>query len=88
VKLEAEQVVLRDFGAGQEITDVIVNDSGNGFGYWLNAGFIYSMKNGFNVGVDLRYSDASATVQPTGTSESLDLDSGGIHYGILLGYRW
>jgi opacity protein-like surface antigen len=88
VKLDAEQVAFRDFGAGQEVTDLIVNDSGNGFGYWLNAGLIYSMKNGFNVGVDLRYSDASATLQTNYGSESLNLDSGGLHYGILLGYRW
>jgi len=88
MQLDAKQSVFRSFGPQLTATDVLVDDSDSGFGYWLDTGFIFTMKSGFNVGVDLRYSDASATVQPNGTSESLDLDSGGMHYGILLGYRW
>jgi hypothetical protein len=47
-------------------------------GYWLNGGVYWTLGEGFNIGVDLRYS----------TADVEELDIGGTHVGLLLGIHW
>jgi len=71
----------------------LLDNGDTGLGYWLNGGFIYTIGKSFNLGADLRYSDASVTLQPTDlapdeTAPSLDVDAGGFQFGVMLGFHW
>lgn len=52
----------------------------NGIGFWLNGGVYWTLGQGFNIGVDLRYSSADVGEE--------DADAGGTHVGLLLGFHW
>jgi len=88
IRLSAEQVEQVPAGAGGTTSVPVVDDSGSGVGFWLNAGLLYRVGSHFNVGLDLRYSDADADLQPVGSDDSVNLDSGGTQVGLLLGYHW
>jgi hypothetical protein len=62
--------------------------SDSAFGFWANAGVMWRLSERFNLGIDLRYSDASVTIVDDFLEESYDVEAGGMHYGVLLGYRW
>jgi opacity protein-like surface antigen len=71
----------------------LLDNSDTGLGYWLNGGFLYTFGKSFNLGADLRYSDASVSLQPTDLAPgepapSLDVDAGGFQFGVMLGFRW
>ena len=90
-----EGKVVERFSFDDQPSDpfTIVDDSDTGFGYWLDAGFMYTFGRSFNLGVDLRYSDASVTLQGTPLEAgeggpSLDVDGGGTQIGVLLGFHW
>jgi hypothetical protein len=42
----------------------------------------------FNVGLDVRYSDADADLSSDEELPALTVDTGSVHYGIALGYHW
>lgn len=65
-----------------EVTNgfLTVKDDDNGTGFWLNGGVYWTLGQGFNLGVDLRYSSADG--------DDTDLDAGGSHVGLLLGFHW
>jgi opacity protein-like surface antigen len=86
-QLDVKQVESGSFGPGAEFSDVVVDDSDSSFGYWLDVGLLYRF-NRFQIGGDVRYADASATLTPSGGSESLKLDSGGLHAGVFFGWSW
>jgi opacity protein-like surface antigen len=88
IRLEAKQTAYRDFGGGNEFTDVVVDDSSGDFGYWLNAGVVYTVGSHFNLGLDLRYSDADSAVRPNDVEDEIRLDPGAMQYALILGYRW
>jgi hypothetical protein len=73
-------------GVPYDITNVDGDDSG--FGLWLNAGFSYTIGSHFNIGLDLRYSDASVDLATGDELPDLGLDAGGIRYGAMFGYHW
>lgn len=52
------------------------------FGLWINGGVYWSLRDAFNVGIDLRYSDADVSFA------GVDANAGGVHAGLLLGYHW
>lgn len=54
----------------------------NATGYWVGTGMYYSMNNHFNIGVDVRYSQADVTLF------DIDRKAGGIHSGITAGLHW
>jgi outer membrane protein W len=87
IQLDAKQTEFGSF-LGNAFSDVVLDDSDSGLGYWLDAGFIYRLGQSFNLGLDLRYSDSTAELTPVGFTESVKLDSGGTHYGIMVGYHW
>ncbi len=63
-------------GGGQRFSD-----SGDGFGFWMNGGIVWNF-NAFNVGFDLRYTQADVDLDVG------DFEGGGGHAGMLLGYSW
>lgn len=61
-------------------TNVSFDD--NGTGIWLNGGIYWTLGQSFNLGLDLRYSQAEVTFFGE------DVEAGGTHAGIILGYHW
>lgn len=51
-------------------------------GLWLNAGAYFTLSRHFNIGLDLRYTKAETTLFGN------DVEAGGTHAGLLLGYHW
>jgi len=88
VQLDAKQVESGSLGPGADFSDTIVDDDDSAVGFWLGGGLLYQATPRFQVGLDLRMSDADADLSGSGASSGIKLDSGGFHYGILLGYHW
>lgn len=61
-------------------TNISVDD--NGTGIWLNGGIYWTLGKNFNLGLDLRYSQANVTFIGE------DVKAGGTHAGVILGYHW
>ena len=59
-----------------------VTDDDSGLGIWLNGGVYWTLGQSFNIGLDLRYSQADVTLF------GVDVDAGGTHAGLILGYHW
>lgn len=59
-----------------------VSDDDNGTGIWLNGGVYWTLNQSFNIGLDLRYSQADVTLF------GVDGDAGGTHAGLILGIHW
>ncbi len=87
VQLDAQQIESGSFGPGTEYSTAVVDDSDGGVGLWLDGGFLFRFGS-FHVGVDARWSDASADIAPIGSTGSIDIDSGGIQYAAAFGYHW
>lgn len=93
VQADATVTEQLTFGMTPSPAVTLLDDSDTGLGYWLNGGFLYTVGKSFNVGVDLRYSDASVTVQPTDLAPGepapgIDIDAGGFQFGVMLGFHW
>ena len=59
-----------------------VSDDDSSIGLWLNGGIYWTLGQSFNIGLDLRYSQADVTVF------GVDVEAGGTHAGLILGYHW
>jgi len=51
-------------------------------GYWVGTGMYYAVNNSFNLGFDVRYSQADVTLF------DVERKAGGMHTGITAGYHW
>jgi hypothetical protein len=71
-----------DYGFGE--TDA----SDATFGFWADAGVFFRLGDHFNIGVDLRYSDASVDLVFDSGVVARDVNVGGFSYGLLLGFGW
>ncbi len=58
------------------------SDEDSGLGYWLNGGIYWSIAGHFNIGVDVRISEAEVTLY------NQTVNAGGSHGGVIFGYRW
>ncbi len=65
-----------------EVFGVPVSVDDSAIGYWVNVGIFGTLAKHFNIGLDLRYSAADLTI------EGVDIQAGGTHIGLLLGYHW
>ncbi len=54
----------------------------NATGAWIGTGMYYAVSNHFNIGLDVRYSEADVKLFNT------DRKVGGMHTGISVGYHW
>lgn len=88
VQLDVRQIESGTLGPGAPFSTLLVDDSDSGIGLWINAGFLYRVGARFNIGLDVRYSHAGADLSTPLAGPALSLDSGGIHYGVALGYHW
>jgi hypothetical protein len=61
-------------------TNVSIDD--NGTGYWLDGGAYWTFNESFNLGLELRYSNADVTLLGS------NVKAGGTHAGVVLGYHW
>lgn len=59
-----------------------VSDDDTEIGLWLGAGVTWTIHEHFNFGVDFRWSRSEVTLH------GVDIEAGGYHTGLLLGYRW
>lgn len=60
------------------------SDDGTGVGYWLGGGVYWRLGERFNIGLNARYSSAEVELEDADE----DVDVGGIHAGLLLGWGW
>ena len=58
------------------------SESDTGVGIWLGGGVYFTLGEHFNLGVELKYSDANVTIA------DVDVAAGGTHFGLLAGYHW
>lgn len=61
---------------------VTVSDDDNTIGIWIGGGVYWTLAEHFNIGLDLRWSKAEVT------SFGVDIEAGGAHVGLLVGYHW
>ena len=54
----------------------------SGTGYWVGTGVYYAVNSHFNIGLDVRYSDADVTLF------DVKRKAGGTYSGITAGYHW
>ena len=66
----------------ERFTLVRVVDDDNGTGIWLNGGIYWTLGQSFNIGFDIRVTQADVTVF------GIERDAGGTYGGLLLGYHW
>ena len=59
-----------------------VSDDDSSLGIWLNGGVYWTLGRSFNLGLDLRYSRAEVNIF------GVDVEAGGTHAGLILGYHW
>ncbi len=86
-KMFGERKVQPYVGGGLAFIDAEISAGGGGLsdsdiGLWANAGLLFRIGKRFNLGIDVRYSDAEVTIA------GFDIDAGGTHYGALIGFRW
>lgn len=70
--------------------------SDSAMGFWLGGGVMWRITPKISLGLDLRYSDASVDFVFEGDSlpdaqvedDTWKADVGGMHYGLLFGFRW
>ena len=76
VAMEAPEIDLSDSNGGSDSVD----DSAMGF--WLGGGVSFQVFRQFTVGAEISYSSAEVDLR------GVDIESGGIHYGMFVGYHW
>jgi opacity protein-like surface antigen len=59
-----------------------LKDDDSGTGAWLGTGAYWNVTPHFNLGFDVRYSEASVSVF------NQDIKAGGTHFGLTFGYNW
>ena len=59
-----------------------VKDDDDGAGAWIGAGWYVGVNESFDIGFDVRYSDAEVTLF------NEDIHAGGMHYAATFSYRW
>ena len=59
-----------------------ISDDDSGLGVWLEGGVYWTIGGAFNLGFEIGYSTAEVTLF------GVDVDAGGGHAGLLLGYHW
>lgn len=87
LRVDVKQVQRGSLGPGFEFSDTVIDDGDSSVGYWVDAGLAFYSKR-VVFGLDVRYANATADVKGVGASEGLEIDAGGIHYGLFLGHHW
>ena len=64
----------------------VVRRDRTGIGFWVAGGFAFRIARHFDLGLDLRYS--KSTVDFGQGLEDVQVEAGGFHAGLALGYGW
>lgn len=92
VQADAEIKVTADPVRGVPVSFSVLDDDDSDLSFFLNAGVLFEIGSHFNLGLDLRHSEAEADLTfeslGRGTPTSFTVDVGGFHYGLTAGYRW
>jgi opacity protein-like surface antigen len=59
-----------------------VKDNDDGTGVWIGAGWYVDVSESFDIGFDVRYSEAEVTLF------NQDIEAGGMHYAATASYHW
>jgi len=57
-------------------------------GPWIDGGIFWRLGTRFNIGFDVRWSEAEVDLDFGGGLVTNDIDAGGLHAGLLLGFGW
>ena len=87
IQLDVKQTTLTTI-LSTTAADTLIDDDDTGIGVWINAGVLWTLHRGFNIGVDARFSDADGDLSAKGFSSEQEFGSGGFHLGLMLGYNW
>ena len=64
------------------------DDQDVALGPWAGGGIFWRLGTRFNIGIDLRWSAADVELDFDDGGALRDLDAGGMHYGLTLGFGW
>ena len=87
IQLDAKQTTSTNI-LGNIVEDTLIDDDDSGVGFWLSGGTLWTLPEGFNVGAELRYSDAEGDLTSEGFTSKQSFDAGGFHLAVMLGYHW
>ncbi len=87
IQLDAKQTTSTNI-LGNIVEDTLIDDDDSGVGFWLSGGTLWTLPEGFNVGAELRYSDADSDLTSEGFTSKQSFDAGGFHLAVMLGYHW
>ncbi len=87
IQLDAKQTTSTNI-LGNIVKDTLIDDDDTGVGFWLSGGTLWTLPEGFNVGAELRYSDAEGDLTSEGFTSKQSFDAGGFHLAVMLGYHW
>ncbi len=87
IQLDTKQTTSTDI-LGNIVLDTLIDDDDSGVGFWLSGGTLWTLPEGFNVGAEVRYSDAEGELTPEGFTSKESFDAGGSHLAVMLGYHW
>lgn len=88
IQLDAKQRMSGSLGGGSSFDTLVIDDSGSEVGFWVNAGLLYRVTDRFNLGIDARHSDAEVSLRLEADPDPAQLEAGGTHYSIALGFHW
>ncbi len=60
----------------------------DGVGAWLGGGLFWRLGQRFNIGGDVRWSSAEVSPDSIDPELAAELEAGGLHIGLLLGFGW
>ena len=77
-------------GASAEIESggASIDGDDSAVGFWADAGIFWRLGSHFNLGLDVRYSDADVDLDFGSGLVATDVGAGGFSYGLLLGFGW
>jgi opacity protein-like surface antigen len=87
IQFDAKQTTSIDI-LGNIVQDTLIDDDYSTVGFWVGGGTLWTLPEGFNLGAELRYSDADADLTSEGFTAKQSFDAGGYHIGVMLGYHW
>jgi hypothetical protein len=77
-------------GAALELDNGIATIDANDatLGFWAGTGVFFRLGSNFNIGADVRFSTAKVDLDFGAGNIARDVNVGGLHYGMLLGFGW
>lgn len=65
-----------------EFEGLSLSEDDSAVGFWIGGGVYWTLGEHFNLGLELKFSSAEITIF------DVDVNAGGGHFGLLIGYHW